>query len=81
MNFFLPSFKLKSKTRDGAKVSKKYEPPVTPYERLLGNTRVTEQQKSALRETFNSLDPVLLLSNIRTIQHRLTTLEYPTAKR
>jgi hypothetical protein len=32
-------------------------------------------QKSALRETFNSLDPVRLLSDIRTIQHRLTALE------
>jgi hypothetical protein len=75
VNFFLPSFKLKSKTRVGAKVSKKYELPVTPYERLLANARVTEPQKAALRKTFNSLDPVRLLSNIRTIQHRLTTLE------
>jgi hypothetical protein len=75
VNFFLPCFKLKSKTRVGAKVSKKYEPPVTPYERLLVNPQMTDAQKSALRETFNSLDPVALLRDIRTIQHRLTTLE------
>ena len=75
VNFFLPSFKLKSKTRVGAKVSKKYELPMTPYERLLANVRMTEPQKAALRETFSSLDPVRLLSNIRTIQHRLTALE------
>lgn len=67
--------KLKSKTREGAKVSKKYESPVTPYERLLANAQMTESQKAALRETFNSLDPVRLLSDIRAIQHRITTLE------
>jgi hypothetical protein len=75
VNFFLPCFKLKSKVREGAKVSKKYEPPVTPYERLLANKHTSEPQKAALREIFNSLDPVRLLSDIRTIQHRLTGLE------
>ena len=30
VNFFLPSFKLMSKSRDGAKVSKKYDKPATP---------------------------------------------------
>lgn len=79
VNFFLPCFKLKSKTRVGAKVSKKYEPPVTPYERLLVNAQMTDAQKTALRETFNSLDPVRLLSEIRAIQHRLTTLEVSTS--
>lgn len=79
VNFFLPCFKLKSKTRVGAKVSKQYEPPATPYERLLANPRMTEPQKAALRETFNSLDPVRLLSEIRAIQHRLTTLEVSTS--
>jgi hypothetical protein len=75
VNFFLPCFKLKSKTREGAKVSKKYESPMTPYERLLANENITEPQKTALRETFNSLDPVRLLNEIRITQHRLTILE------
>src|SRR6202163_3925579 len=35
VNFFQPSFKLKSKMREGAKISKKYYLPATPYERLL----------------------------------------------
>ncbi len=69
-NFFLPCFKVKSKTRVGAKVSKKYEPPATPYERLLTNARMTEPRKVALRE---------LLSDIRVIQRRLTTLEVSTS--
>lgn len=75
VNFFLPCFKLKSKTREGAKVSKQYEMPATPYERLLAHPQIAEPQKTALRTTFHSLDPVLLLSDIRSFQHRLTTLE------
>jgi hypothetical protein len=75
VNFFLPCFKLKSKTRQGARVSKKYEAPASPFERLLANPRITEQQKAALRETFNSLDPVRLLSDMRAVQHRLAILE------
>ena len=35
VNFFQPSFKLASKHRDGAKVTKRYHAPQTPSERLL----------------------------------------------
>jgi hypothetical protein len=34
VNFFQPSFKLKSKIREGAKVKKTYYLSATPYERL-----------------------------------------------
>ena len=56
-------------------MSKKYESPVTPYERLLANARVMDSQKDAPRETFRTLDPVRLLSKIRGTQHDLTALE------
>jgi hypothetical protein len=75
VNFFLPCFKLKSKTRDGARVSKRYETPATPFERLLAHQQIADAQKVALRTTFNSLDPVRLLSDIRSLQHRLASLE------
>lgn len=75
VNFFQPSFKLKSKTRLGAKVSKKYEKPATPYERLLADDRVTSQRKDTLRQMFAVLDPVRLLSEIREAQRNLTQLE------
>jgi hypothetical protein len=65
VNFFQPSFKLKSKTRLGTKVSKKYEKPATPYERLLADDRVTSLCKDTVREIFADLDPVRLLSEIR----------------
>jgi len=75
VNFFQPSFKLKSKTRLGAKVSNKYEKPATPYERLLADDRVTSQRKDTLRQMFAVLDPVRLLSEIREAQRSLTQLE------
>lgn len=40
INFFQPSFKLKSKTRDGARVHKRYHAPATPCERLLAHDGV-----------------------------------------
>jgi hypothetical protein len=75
VNFFQPSFKLKSKTRDGAKVSKQYEKPATPYERLLASDRVTNERKEQLRQMFSVLDPVQLLSQIREAQRKLAALE------
>ena len=75
VNFFLPSFKLKSKTRDGAKVSKKYEKPATPYQRLLASDRISDEHKERLRSAFAELDPVQLLSQIRQAQRDLAGLE------
>ena len=75
VNFFLPSFKLISKSREGAKAAKKYDTPATPYERLLANDRVTDKHKKYLRETFAGLDPVLLLNRIRATQYKIAGIE------
>jgi hypothetical protein len=71
VNFFQPSFKLRSKVRTGAKVTKKYHVPATPYERLLASDRVTDQCKDKLRHIFATLDPVELLNRIREAQRNL----------
>ncbi len=75
VNFFQPSFKLKSKTRAGAKVTKKYHLPATPCERLLSDDRVTEASKNQLRQIFSTLDPVQLLNQIREAQRNLAQQE------
>jgi hypothetical protein len=75
VNFFQPSFKLLSKTREGAKVIKKYHPPATPCERLLERNDVSDECKEQLRQTLAALDPVRLLSEIREAQRMLTQLE------
>ena len=40
INFFQPSFMLKSKTRDGARVHKGYFTPATPCDRLLAHSSI-----------------------------------------
>ena len=50
VNFFQPSFKLAEKHRDGAKVTKRYHPPLTPCERLLQSDRIPDVAKARLRE-------------------------------
>jgi hypothetical protein len=75
VNFFQPSFKLKSKIREGAKVIKKYHVPATPYERLLSDDRVPDECKIQLRQVFSTLDPVQLLSWISEAQRNLVQKE------
>lgn len=74
VNFFQPSFKLKSKTRDGARVSKTYHAPATPCDRLLASPCVSATVKSKLKEQFDRLDPVLLLRDIRAAQQVLSEI-------
>lgn len=70
INFFQPSFKLKSKTRHGAKVTKRYEAPLTPLERVLRSPSIPETTKRSLRARFRRLDPLDLLHRIREAQQR-----------
>jgi len=57
VNFFQPSFKLREKRREGAKVIKRYHPPATPYERALAHPKLSKAIKRRLRETYRSLRP------------------------
>jgi Integrase core domain len=71
INFFQPSFKLKEKRREGAKIVKRYHSPATPYERALAHPAVDEAFKRWLREMYCTLDPVLLLARMREAQTEL----------
>ncbi|CAB4053036.1 integrase catalytic domain-containing protein [Paraburkholderia phenoliruptrix] len=71
INFFQPSFKLKSKTRHGAKVTKRYEAPLTPLERVLRSASIPEATKRSLRARFRTLDPLDLLRRMREAQQRV----------
>jgi len=75
VNFFQPSFKLKSNTRVGGKVVKKYHPPATPYEQLLADDRADASVKEHLRSQFASLDPLQLLRQLRHAQEEIARLE------
>jgi hypothetical protein len=71
VNFFQPSFKLKEKRREGAKVIKRYHDPSTPYERALAHPMVAKAVKERLRAQYQTLDPVALLAEIRSAQEEL----------
>jgi hypothetical protein len=74
VNFFQPSFKLKSKVREGAKVTKTYHMPMTPCDRLLASPLMNDAAKEKLRQQRATLDPGQLLHDIRLIQQRLAEL-------
>jgi hypothetical protein len=74
VNFFQPSFKLAAKHRDGAKVSKRYHPPMTPSERLLQSESIPMAAKETLREISAQLDPLKLLEEMRAVQAHLAAL-------
>lgn len=74
VNFLQPSFKLASKARVGAKVTKRYHPPATPYQRLLALDCVPSDIKERLRKVFEALDPLRLLDEIRATQQILADL-------
>ncbi len=73
-NFFMPSTKLISKTRDGAKVTKRYDRAKTPYARALGSEHVTDAVKRRLTKRYETLNPVALKRKIAELQKRLYEL-------
>jgi hypothetical protein len=74
VNNFQPSFKLRSKSRAGAKVKNTCHPPATPCARLLAHAAVAETVKARLRTEGNRLDPLELLHPIREAPAALAAL-------
>ena len=74
VNFFQPSFKLAGKTRHGARVHKRYHAPATPFQRLLADPRTSQDVRAAIKAQFETLDPILLLRDMRLAQQRLVNL-------
>jgi hypothetical protein len=74
VNFFQPSFKLTEKHRQGAHVTKRYDAPQTPCQRVLEAESTPETVKQRLRETAESLDPLKLLEEIRALQSHLVAI-------
>ena len=72
-NYFQPTMKLISKTRNGAKATKKYDTPRTPYQRLMNSSAISRKKKAALRAEYESLNPAQLKRKIIKLQGRLFT--------
>jgi hypothetical protein len=75
-NLFLPQQKLISKTRDGAKVTKKYDKAATPATRLARDHPdvLTPTDTQALRHQLDDLNPAGLARRIAAVQASLLEL-------
>jgi hypothetical protein len=51
--------------------SRRHITPATPYQRLLADTRTSEEVRRRVTATFATLDPVRLLQTIRAAQREL----------
>ena len=63
-NYFCPTLKLKEKQRINSRYIKKYEPPQTPYQRLLDSVDVSNEAKRTLETVYISLNPFKLKRKI-----------------
>jgi hypothetical protein len=77
LNFFQPVRKLTDKTRDGARVTKRYDPARTPYRRLLAAAPLDDAQRAALQDRHRRLNPAQLGRDIDAALALLWTLAEP----
>lgn len=71
INYFQSSLKLIEKERCGAKVSKKYDPAKTPYQRVLLSEYISQANKDSLTREYESIDPVDMLTQLEKLQDQL----------
>ena len=71
-NFFQPVMRLKTKVRDGAKVTRKYDIPLTAYQRVLKRKDIPKETKQKLRERYIQLNPKKLLLEITNLGKKLS---------
>ena len=79
-NYFLPSFKLISKERNGARIYKKYDKPLPPYARLLQSSDVADTQKASLKAQYDTLNPAALKRAMQLLQTDIQALALPHAR-
>lgn len=70
-NFFQPVMRLKTKIRDGARVTRKYGKPKTAYQRILERSDIPEKTKRELMERFLKLNPRKLILEITALGIKL----------
>ena len=73
-NFFQPTMKLKSKERCGSRVTKSYEAPQTPYQRVLASPAVEAAHKQKLRRQYKQLNPAALKRELDKLRKYLFVL-------
>lgn len=70
-NFFLPSMRLKEKTRNGAKTKRTFHEPKRPYQMVLDSPQVNQHGKRESRAQYDTLHPAQLYRSIRKLRNKL----------
>ena len=74
-NHFGPQQKLVKKVRTGAKITKKYDLPATPYQRVLADTgTVKKTVKTKLARENKPLNPAAIQRQLQHLASELLTL-------
>jgi hypothetical protein len=73
INYFTPQQKLVSKTRDGAKVTKKHDTAKTPFQRTCADPTVDITDKAALHGHYLTLNPASTRREIHALSDALAT--------
>ncbi len=76
-NYFMPSQKLVSKTRDGARVVRFHDDALTPYRRIMKMRGVGKAARDRMRSEFKSADPLALRLEVHELTQRLLSLAVP----
>jgi hypothetical protein len=71
VNGFQPSMKLRTKHREGSKVSRTYHDARTPLQRLVASAALPKDTQDRLVALFQALDPVRLLRQLHALQAAL----------
>ena len=76
INYFQPSFKLISKTKQrNGKWKYEYDIPATPYQRVMTSKDIPESTKMKLKEEYETLNPKLLLDKIKVLTIKLQKIQ------
>lgn len=78
-NFFKPVMKMQSKQRVGSRITKRYDRPCTPYQRVLQSGQLTKPAASQLQRQFQQLNPAQLSRRIRRLRQQLWSTCHRTA--
>lgn len=75
-NLFLPTMRLKEKSRIGSKVRRLYEKPDTPFKRVLQHRNISDAVKQKLINLYQTLNPAQLKRDSIKLQNRLFSIPH-----
>jgi len=80
-NFFQPSVKLKEKVRKGSRLTRRYTPPKTPWQRVLESPHRDPVKVARYQALFKTLNPFVLLETIDQKLERIYRLSSTPKRR